>query len=461
MSSFRLAEASVFRKLSLLSTTLFIVALLAPIGFSAPFTPGNLVVYRVGSGTGNLLNTGNPVFLDEYTPAGVLVQSIALPTEVSGAHRRLVASGTATTEGLLTRSANGNFLILTGYDSALPHTVSLPTTDADTVNRVVGRVDHNGNVDTTTALTDYATGSNPRSAASTNGFDLWVSGGAGGVRYTTLGSTTSASLSSTVTNLRQVNIFDGQLYVSTSSGSAVRIGTVGTGTPTTSGQTITNLPGFLTAGSPYAFVLVDLDAGVAGVDTLYVADDGADALRKYSLVAGNWVLNGTVGVNADNYTGVTATVSGSTVTLYSVRMGGSGAGGGGQLVSLVDSSGYNGAFSGTPTLLATAAANTAFRAVALAPVAGVPVLTASISGRVTTSTGRGISNARLTLTGGTLPEPRNATTNAFGYYRFLWIPTGSSYTVSVAAKQKTFAQPSQVINLTQDVTNANFVANAP
>jgi hypothetical protein len=38
------------------------------------------------------------------------------------------------------------------------------------------------------------------------------------------------------------------------------------------------------------------------------------------------------------------------------------------LVSLVDASGYNGAFAGTPTLLASSAANTAFRGVAFAPV---------------------------------------------------------------------------------------------
>src|SRR5262245_32934423 len=63
---------------------------------AAGFTPGNLVVYRTGSGSGSLLNTGNPVFLDEYTPAGALVQSIPLPTASSGANRRLIASGTAT-----------------------------------------------------------------------------------------------------------------------------------------------------------------------------------------------------------------------------------------------------------------------------------------------------------------------------------------------------------------------------
>ncbi|MGI9178348.1 MAG: hypothetical protein ACR2IT_10910, partial [Pirellulales bacterium] len=39
---------------------------------AAPVTPGNLVIYRAGSGTNALASTGNDVFLDEYTPAGSL-----------------------------------------------------------------------------------------------------------------------------------------------------------------------------------------------------------------------------------------------------------------------------------------------------------------------------------------------------------------------------------------------------
>ena len=117
----------------------------------------------------------------------------------------------------------------------------------------MARIDAAGNVDTTTALTDYSTGNNPRSAASTNGTDFWVSGGAGGVRYATFGTTTSTQVSTTLTNIRGTAIFDGQLYISTASGTAIRIGAVGTGTPTTAGQTITNIPGFPTGGSPYGF----------------------------------------------------------------------------------------------------------------------------------------------------------------------------------------------------------------
>lgn len=332
------------------------------------FGSGNLVVYRVGDGAGSLLSSGNAVFVDEYTMAGALVRSIPMPLVVNGANRRLVASGTATSEGLITRSADGHFLLLPGYDAALP-TASLASTSGTAVPRIVGRIAADGTVDTSTEVIDGVSGNNPRSVASVDGSQFWFAGAAGGVRLVPFGNTsaTTTQLSTTVTNLRQVNIFAAQLYVSTSSGSAVRIGAVGSGVPTTAGQTITNISGFPVSGSPYAFYFADLSASVPGVDVLYVASDDAAGLSKYSFVSGSWVLNGTIGVTADAYRGVTATVNAGAVTLYVTRKGGSGATGGGELASLVDASGYNGAFSGTPTLLASAAANTAFRGVALAP----------------------------------------------------------------------------------------------
>src|SRR5437763_1192882 len=113
----------------------------------AAFTPGDLVIYRVGSGTGSLVNTGNPVFLDEYASNGTLVQSIALPTTASGSQKQLIASGTASSEGLLTRSTDGQFLTLTGYASDIPAASILTSTASAAVNRTVGRVDAAGNVD--------------------------------------------------------------------------------------------------------------------------------------------------------------------------------------------------------------------------------------------------------------------------------------------------------------------------
>ena len=75
---------------------------------------------------------------------------------------------------------------------------------------------------------------------------------------------------------------------------------VGSGLPTSGQQTLTKLPGMTDANSnqPYAFFMADLSAGVAGVDTLYVTDDTAGTITKFSKVVGGtttWTVNGTVG----------------------------------------------------------------------------------------------------------------------------------------------------------------------
>ncbi|HEV7239113.1 MAG TPA: ExeM/NucH family extracellular endonuclease [Thermoanaerobaculia bacterium] len=352
-----------------LAFVLLIALLLAGTVHGAPFTPGNLVIYRVNDGVAAIGANGTAVFLDEYTTAGVLVQSIPVPTTTVGAQRRLVCSGSATTEGFLTRSTDGQYVVFPGYDAAVG-TAGITGSTSATVPRVIGRVGANGILDTSTALTDAISGGNPRSATSTNGTDLWLSGTStgGGIRYATFGATTSTSLAATPTNLRVLGIFGSQLYTSSQSG-AFRLATIGTGTPTTAGQTITNLPGFPTAtGSPIGFFFADLNAGVAGVDTVYVADDGG-TIQKYSLVGGNWTANGTIALATAR--GITGTVSGSNVTLYVTART--------TLRTLTDTSGYNATITGSVTTLATVATNTAFQGVAFAPVPIVALPQLSIS----------------------------------------------------------------------------------
>src|SRR3954471_6125404 len=106
------------RKLLTISVTAtaVILALLPTVRATGGFTLGNLVVYRVGDGSAALGSGATAVFLDEYTTAGALVQSIPMPTTVNGVQKRLTASGSATTEGFLTQSADGRFIVLTGYD---------------------------------------------------------------------------------------------------------------------------------------------------------------------------------------------------------------------------------------------------------------------------------------------------------------------------------------------------------
>ena len=326
---------------ALFGTSVFLYQMYSPRHVrAAGFTAGNLVVYRVGDGSAALNSNATAVFLDEYTPAGLLVQSIPLPTIVSGSNKRLTASGTATSEGFLTRSVDGSFLVIPGYDAA-PGTLSITGSNSSTINRVIGRVDSSGNVDTSTALNDAISGGNPRGATSTNGTDLWISGTStgGGIRYTTFGATTSTSLGGGVTNLRATNIFDGQLYVSSASGTT-RLAAVGTGTPTTGGQTLTSILDSGSLNGPYAFFFADLDAGVSGNDTLYVADEAVSQIRKFSLVGGIWTANGAVASNLVR--GMTGIVSGTNVTLYTQNNGTT-------LSTLTDTSGYNATITGTLT----------------------------------------------------------------------------------------------------------------
>lgn len=327
------------------------------------FAPGDIVVYRVGDGSTALSSNATAVFLDDYTPAGTLVQSIPLPTTASGANKPLVASGTATSEGLLTLSGDGRFLVAPGYDTAVG-TAKISSSTSAAIPRTVAVVDSTGAVDTSTALTDFSTGNNPRSATSTNGTDLWVGGAAGGPRYTTIGASTSTELDSgTFKNVRQVEVADGQLYASADPTKAgLTIGTVGSGTPTAPVQPVTNLPFATPPGDPYAYALLTLGDGTTP-DTLYEADLTAGAVVKYGLVSGVWTAEGSVLVPSPG--GLTANDDNGTVTIYATSSGPAGTAG--TIYKITDSTGVGGVLSGSAATIATLPANEAVRGVAFAP----------------------------------------------------------------------------------------------
>jgi len=388
---------------SLCVSTLCLLLLAA----SVPAEDAHLFVYRVGDGVATLVKQGNPVFLDEYTTSGTLVRSIPLP---SGTTQPLIASGTASSEGFLTLSTNGQYIILTGYAASLPSSTDLAASASATVPRVVGRVDGAGGINTSTALTDLSDGNNVRSAASVDGTAFWATGvgksGISGVRYATLGGTTSINLASAFRNARQVNIFADQLYASSNNSNGfLGVGTVGTGLPTTAGQTATRLTGLsdTTSSGSYGFFFANLSGG-GGYDTLYIADDNSGAtptggIQKWSWVTNTWVKNGTMGTATDLYRGLTAVVNGTSVTIYSTRNGSKTGTGGGQLVTVTDSTGYNFAPTATPALLAAADPNKDFRGVAFAPSGCVPSQSVSTASANPTSVpDNGISTSTITVT---------------------------------------------------------------
>ncbi|HEU5469157.1 MAG TPA: ExeM/NucH family extracellular endonuclease [Actinophytocola sp.] len=344
----------------------------APPVLAAGFGAGNIVVARVGTGDATLSGVATPVFLDEYTPAGVLVQSVALPTTAQGANRRVTMSGSATSEGALAQSADGRYLTLAGYD-ADPGTAGVVGTTTAAVNRVVARVDGAGVVDSSTAITDAFSTNNVRGAVTDDGGRFWVVGATGGVRLAPLGGGATTQLNSAApTNIRTVGIAGGQLYVGTGSGTA-GVYAVGTGLPTTGGQTPA-----LTAPAPgaYGFVALDRDPGVSGVDTLYVADESGSpngGVLKFSFDGATWTARGSFRPAGSGIRGLAGSVTPAGVTLFATTSTITNA-----LVKVDDTAAYNAPIAATATVLSTAAANTAFRGVAFAPVPAVaaPAITA-------------------------------------------------------------------------------------
>jgi hypothetical protein len=333
----------------------------------APFTAGNIVVYRVGDGTGVLSTSMVKVYLDEYTPSGNLVQSILMP--VTGKKISMFGRNDA---GYLTLSNDGKYLVVPGWD------VDAGTTPGTIIglNRSLGLVDFNGTVSNVTSV-----GNNPGntpivSAITDDGSNYWISGGAR-LDYVPASTSTATSVATVGGASYGLTVTQGQLYAATTI-RAQPVVKVGNGLPTTSGQTLTALPGIPERTNPRQFAFADLDAAVPGMDVLYLASQGSTVggIQKYSLVNGMWVLNGTVGVLDDYYAGLTIKISANIVTIFATRKGGNTTGiNGGELVSLTDNSGYNGMFSGTPTVLASVpvADTKAFRGIANVAL-GCPVV---------------------------------------------------------------------------------------
>ncbi len=327
-----------------------------------PFTPGNILVYKVGDSATALSANGSPIFLNEYTPSGTFVQSKRLSRTTAGVNT-ILSAATSNSEGYITLNTNGTNVAVGGYNAPTTNASSLSGASAATIRRIVAIVDRNQNIDTTTKLKDVS--GNIRGVV-LNGNKVYASSSSAGARYASKGDSISTQLSTTVSNLRVINIFNGQLYVSSQSG-AFRMASVGTGLPTINGQTIVNLPGFSTStGSPYGFYFADLNSSIAGVDVLYVCDDVANSINKYSLVNGNWTANGSV--TASGVRGLTGYVSGSTVQLFATGAVTSPSAGT-FVYALTDNSGYNATISGTVTNIVdrSSVSLIAFRGIAFAP----------------------------------------------------------------------------------------------
>jgi len=334
----------------------------------------NIVLYRTGDGT-QLLTNNMYVFLDEYIVTNTYydgtpnngsqaysmsyVQTIAMPTSWYGANAPMTADGFALSQGQLTTSADGRFVVLTAFGATLTSgatpTYQLTNTSVEGasatagVARVVALVDGFGHIDTTTVQTNAnEEGDDIRAAASLDGANIWLVGSANGVKYTTRGSMISTQVCGTQFQApyQAVNIFQDWLYIDSQTAFAVATNTSPTvnalgvgGLPTSyiatnfvmlagvENGTPSAYPGYNVGNSANGFVMFNLNnanQGGAAPDTLYIADNNQlyygestnspGAVLKYCYMSGTWSNVGVIG--AVGATGLTGVQNGTNVTLY-------------------------------------------------------------------------------------------------------------------------------------------------
>lgn len=107
---------------------------------------------------------------------------------------------------------------------------------------------------------------------------------------------------------------------------------------------------------------------------------------------------------------------------------------------------YSGTDSGNNT-------NFVFGGGCLAPTAA----NVAVSGRVLNAGGKGIRGVRVVLTDAR-GASRAVVTNSFGFYSFDEIAAGQTVVVSVSAKKYAFAVETQILNVSENLTEVNFTA---
>ncbi len=362
------------------------------------FSPGYLVVLQAGNGSSALVNTGNPILLREFSPAGVPAFSVAVSTAVNP----LVISGTAVSEGGLSLSPNGKYLVFAGYATAPGFTASLSGSTASSLNRGIGIVNAAGVFTRAATSPAFYSGNSIRSAGSDGLDNYWAGGGNAGANYFGVNAA-ATTIQTSVNNTRNVMAFNGNLYFSTGSGTA-GIYRVGNGFPVSAGQTCSLLIATsvmtTTTSSPYAFYFNP------AMDICYVADDRTPVnnggIQKWVFGANTWSLAYTLATGAAyGARAVVADFSGVSPQVYACTSEGSF----NRLIAINDLGSGS-----TATTLATASANTIFRGLAFSPYCTEPQVD-SISTNGTVCAGQ-----VFTL---------SATVSGTGPFTYIWSGPGS------------------------------------
>lgn len=255
------------------------------------FKPNNIVVSRVGNGNITLGNNKTaPITLLEFNRTGQLQTSLLLD---SLGTTRITAYGGTNAAGQVTRSADGRYLLVAGFDT----TTQTAAAVAQGTKRVVARVDFARNVDYSKRFV-AASGTTNNVAVSDSGTRVWSIGKAGNLGFDSLAIQTqgpyyvngvgpSRTLSIDKKQLYNLRAFDDLAMYRSTNNTTVDPNTgmpTSTNTGTVSSSTTQIAVGLSSSASMDGFAFYDLDPAIdwngTGYDVVYFSNVN-QGIEKY------------------------------------------------------------------------------------------------------------------------------------------------------------------------------------
>ncbi|MEI7928753.1 MAG: hypothetical protein WCH40_09400, partial [Verrucomicrobiales bacterium] len=351
---------------------------------AAPFTAGNIAILQAAASANN--TTCSVIELSPTTAGQTPTNTISISGTGASALR---ISGSATSTGYVSRSADGSLLTFTGANNT--DTVA----NVNTLNpRAVATLNAAGSLALSTTYTGTS-GNQTRGATSLNNTN-WFIADQGGI-YTN--GTTSASPTE---NSRGIKSFGGVVHALRQGNTAPLIVVSTVSAPT--GGSITGLPGLTNNNNALDFYLISSGTNGSTYDVLYIlaaTSNTAGTISKYSLVSGTWTANGSYTTTFGGF-GIAAAKSGSGAVLYVST--GQGALTANSVLKLTDTTGHNATISittGNNVTLYTAPTGAIIKGVDFAPV-GPTITGAATAAAFTTTYGTASTAQTFSISGSNL-----------------------------------------------------------
>jgi len=333
------------------------------------FNDGYITIFRQTSST-TLGSTGTAIFIDEYHPTNTSqTNSNFTVTIPSSGATGMVAGATTSSNGSISRSENGRYILVPGFSTATGG-ASLGAANTTNILCAVRPIDGSGTINTgITGAANWFTNANDfRGVTSDDLSNYWLTGNTLGVLTTTNGTTVTPLIATTTSssflNTRVVSIINGQLYYSTGSTTpSAGIYQIGTGKPIVGNQSAVNINNPV----PYGFSISPDGLTMYAVNTnnivrytysgTYNTSNGLYAGGSWSTASTGFALTGATGLAVDwsNYT-FSASTSSNGAIIYASNPT--------NLVRGVD----NGTGAISTTTLATLTGFNTFKQIAFSPI---------------------------------------------------------------------------------------------